>query len=91
MQLSVRVGTKHLWGRAVWRAAKTLGRPHATLSFLAREDLQSPSERMGRKSVTFTQDESIDALPVMQRMAAARLENRLLRTNLAQVAENVTM
>jgi integrase len=65
------------------RSLYTLRRSHATLSLLAGENLKSLSERMGHTSVEFTQDEYIDALPVMQQQAADKLEARLLRTNLA--------
>ncbi|MDQ3802950.1 MAG: site-specific integrase [Acidobacteriota bacterium] len=65
------------------RSLYTLRRSHATISLLAGENLKSLSERMGHASVEFTQNEYVDALPVMHQMAADRLENRLLRTNLA--------
>ena len=66
------------------RSSYTLRRSHATLSLLANERLKSLSERMGHTSVEFTQDEYIDALPEMQQIAADRLEQGLLGTNLAQ-------
>jgi integrase len=65
------------------RSLYTLRRSHATLSLLTGENLKSLSERLGHKSVEFTQDEYVDTLPVMQHMVADRLETKLLRTQLA--------
>lgn len=65
------------------RSLYTLRRSHATISMLAGEDSKSVSERMGHVSVGFTQNEYVDVLPEMMQIAADRLENRLLRTHLA--------
>jgi integrase len=73
------------------RSLYTLRRSHATLSLLAGESLKSLSERMGHVSVEFTQDEYMDVLPVMQQMAADKLEQRLLGTNLADFDSPVPM
>ena len=73
------------------RSLYTLRRSHATLSLLTGDNLKSLSERLGHVSVEFTQDEYVDVLPVMQRQAATRLEERLLRTQLAPSDEGRTM
>ena len=73
------------------RSSYTLRRSHATLSLLANERLKSLSERMGHVSVEFTRDEYIDTLPEMQQIAADRLEQELLRTNLAQTEPGQVM
>jgi integrase len=73
------------------RSLYTLRRSHATLSLLAGENMKSLSERMGHVSVEFTQDEYMDVLPAMQQLAADRLENSLLRRNLAETGNDHAM
>ena len=45
--------------------------------------MKSLSERMGYSSVEFRENEDVNVLPVMREMAATRLEEKLLRTQLA--------
>lgn len=61
----------------------TLRRSHATLSLLTGDNLKTLSERLGHVDVSFPQNEYVDVLPVMLQSAADRLEERLLRTQLA--------
>lgn len=69
----------------------TLRRSHATLALLAGEGLKTLADRMGHRSVEFTQDEYVDALPEMQAAASDKLENLLLRTRLAPSGADAVM
>ncbi len=66
------------------RTLYSLRRSSATLSMLLGESPRALSDKLGRASVEFTQDEYVDVLPVTQRIMSDRLENFLFRTNFAQ-------
>ncbi len=65
------------------RTLYTLRRSSATFSLLLGDSLKGISEKLGHTKVEFTQNEYMDVLPTMQRITSDRLENFLLRRNLA--------
>lgn len=72
------------------RTLYTLRRSSATFSLLLGDSLKGISEKLGHAKVEFTQNEYMDVLPTMQRITSDRLENYLLRRQLADTeAEGV--
>ncbi len=65
------------------RSLYTLRRSSATFSLLLGDSLKGISEKLGHTKVEFTQNEYMDVLPTMQRITSDRLENFLLRRQLA--------